>query len=138
MKSFRLYLESQFIDKLNQAYAEDQHERQEYKSYLAKFKDWRQAAEMWAKDKSRSPNDLFNDKQRLNIVKNIITNHIEEIKLDKKLLKTSWLLVQHMDDDVNFQKWFLNQLNKRTQNYRYLYDRVAVNSNLPQKYNTQQ
>lgn len=56
----------------------------------------------------------------------------------------AWLLVQHADHDVAFQKEALalmaplvdqNEVTK--QNYAYLYDRVATNEGRPQRYGTQ-
>jgi len=56
----------------------------------------------------------------------------------------AWLLVQHADHDVEFQKSVLVVLEKllptkdtRPQNYAYLYDRVAVAEKRPQRYGTQ-
>jgi len=56
----------------------------------------------------------------------------------------AWLLVQHADHDVAFQKSVLAILEallpaKETvpQSYAYLYDRVAVAENRPQRYGTQ-
>lgn len=56
----------------------------------------------------------------------------------------AWLLVQHADHDVAFQKEALalmtplvtqNEVTKK--NYAYLYDRVATNEGRPQRYGTQ-
>lgn len=56
----------------------------------------------------------------------------------------TWLLVQHADQDIEFQKEILGKLEKLyltkktdPRNYAYLYDRVAVNQNKPQKFGTQ-
>lgn len=56
----------------------------------------------------------------------------------------AWLLVQHADHDLSFQKEVLNRLEKlypvhetNACNYAYLYDRVAVAENRPQLYGTQ-
>ncbi|WP_156313631.1 DUF6624 domain-containing protein [Erythrobacter sp. SG61-1L] len=56
----------------------------------------------------------------------------------------AWILVQHADRDPAFQAEVLEMLEpllieKETQqkNYAYLYDRVAVNGNRPQRYGTQ-
>lgn len=56
----------------------------------------------------------------------------------------AWLLVQHADADVAFQKQCLALLEKAAaagdanpQNYAYLYDRVAVAEKRPQRYGTQ-
>ena len=55
-----------------------------------------------------------------------------------------WLLIQHMDSDIAYQKYILNILKKlypigetSKQNYAYLYDRIAINEKRPQKYGTQ-
>lgn len=55
-----------------------------------------------------------------------------------------WLIVQHSDNDVSFQKKVLNAMKKQLknknanpQNYAYLYDRVKKNENKPQLYGTQ-
>ena len=56
----------------------------------------------------------------------------------------AWLLVQHADRDVAFQRDVLARLTKLVDqqetardNYAYLYDRVAVNDGKPQRYGTQ-
>lgn len=56
----------------------------------------------------------------------------------------AWLLVQHADRDVAFQKQCLTLLERavasgdaRPANYAYLYDRVAVAEKRPQRYGTQ-
>ena len=55
-----------------------------------------------------------------------------------------WLIVQHADNDVVFQKKVLNAMKKELklnnvnkQNYAYLYDRVKKNESKPQLYGTQ-
>jgi hypothetical protein len=56
----------------------------------------------------------------------------------------AWLLVQHADQDVAFQKECLKLMEAllksgevSRQNYAYLYDRVAVGEGRPQRYGTQ-
>ncbi len=56
----------------------------------------------------------------------------------------AWLLVQHADRDIEFQKHTLAVLERMVsegetspQNYAYLYDRVAVAEGRPQRYGTQ-
>ncbi|MBI2707282.1 MAG: hypothetical protein HYX35_03080 [Proteobacteria bacterium] len=65
-------------------------------------------------------------------------------KFGKEADHQAWLLVQHADRDPNFQKrcvstleklWPLNETDRK--NYAYLYDRVAVNHGLKQRYGTQ-
>jgi hypothetical protein len=57
---------------------------------------------------------------------------------------TAWLMVQHADDEVDFQERVLATLKRLVReggtnlsNYAYLYDRVAVNRRRPQAYGTQ-
>lgn len=58
--------------------------------------------------------------------------------------QAAWLLVQHADRDVDFQKRVLQILDKLLpsgetsgSNFAYLYDRVAVAENRPQRFGTQ-
>ena len=58
--------------------------------------------------------------------------------------ENAWLIVQHADLDLPFQKRVLALLEPMTKNggtdpgrYAYLYDRVATNENRPQRYGTQ-
>jgi len=136
--SFNNWLDGKLQNDLKSLYDEDQRERNEYKNYLNQYDNWKSAAKAWIKDKKRSPDDVFNDKERLKQAKQLISTNIDQIVNSKKLKDIAWLLVQHMDNDVQFQKWFLQHLSTRTKNYRYLSDRIATNSGLPQKYGTQQ
>lgn len=58
--------------------------------------------------------------------------------------KAAWIIVQHADRDVAFQRDMLTVLERALKtkdtsdvNYAYLWDRVAVNSGRPQRYATQ-
>lgn len=58
--------------------------------------------------------------------------------------QTAWLIAQHADNDLEFQKWALNLLRKAVEQSRapakeraYLEDRVLINQGLPQIYGTQ-
>lgn len=57
--------------------------------------------------------------------------------------KDAWLLVQHADHDVGFQKEMLELMHQESEsevsqrNIAYLTDRVAVNEQRPQTYGTQ-
>ncbi|EKE00857.1 MAG: hypothetical protein ACD_21C00263G0002 [uncultured bacterium] len=62
----------------------------------------------------------------------------------KKADHNGWLLIQHQDHDREFQKMILKRLRKlclvgetSKSNYAYLYDRIAIAENKPQKYGTQ-
>jgi hypothetical protein len=55
-----------------------------------------------------------------------------------------WLIVQHADQDIPFQKWALAEMKKHKatdeidlENYAFLYDRVQCNLNYRQRYGTQ-
>lgn len=56
----------------------------------------------------------------------------------------AWLMAQHADQDLPFQKQILALIEplvarheSNPRNYAYIYDRVAVNQKLPQRYGTQ-
>jgi len=64
-------------------------------------------------------------------------------KVGAKASDKAWLLVQHADHDVEFQKSCLSMMKQEIQgevlpkNIAYLEDRVRINSNQPQLYGTQ-
>ncbi|MEM1201828.1 MAG: DUF6624 domain-containing protein [Acidobacteriota bacterium] len=65
-------------------------------------------------------------------------------KFGEQADKDGWLLVQHADLDPDFQRRVLGMLEKllpsgetRKRSYAYLYDRVAVADNRPQRFGTQ-
>lgn len=86
--------------------------------------------------------DQFNTGQ----IKKILSRHrwVCISKFGVSADTNAWLLVQHADHDLKFQKTCLRTLEgllkvKETnpQNYAYLYDRVAVGESRPQRYGTQ-
>jgi len=115
----------------------DQSGRNKYKEYLKKYTNWQDAAASYASDTGADKNDLFGDAGRISKAQSLIKKHLDVILSNKDILNNAWLLVQHMDNDVKFQTWFLSKLPKNSENYRYLYDRVMVNLERKQKYNTQ-
>jgi hypothetical protein len=130
-KSFRESL----LDKLVKA---DQDERNAYeKEYLNKYGDWKLASVKYAKDNNRKSDDIFGDVERLEVAKDYIKKNIRTITDSSGELSKAWLLVQHMDNDVEFQQWFIKFLSKKSEEYKYLYDRIQNNLGLPQKYTTQ-
>ena len=64
-------------------------------------------------------------------------------KVGENASNGAWLLVQHADKDVEFQKFCLDLMKKvpdgdvRKRDLAFLEDRVRVNSHLPQIYGTQ-
>ncbi len=62
----------------------------------------------------------------------------------KKGAQNFWLMVQHCDKNINFQKEVLSKMkneviknNASPQNYAFLIDKIKINSNQPQIYGTQ-
>jgi LPS O-antigen subunit length determinant protein (WzzB/FepE family) len=133
---FKRWLEHDLASELQNLYNQDQSERQRYQKYLTRFSSWQQAADGWAKDTGRDSNDIFADKERLQKAKQLIIQNIQQIKTPT-LIKMAWLLVQHMDDDISFQKWFLDRLEKGTTEWKYLSDRISIAQGMPQKFGTQ-
>ncbi|MBX9786077.1 MAG: hypothetical protein K2Y08_01945 [Alphaproteobacteria bacterium] len=82
------------------------------------------------------------------------TNHLKSmvkeydwvtiLKFDEEMAHQAWLLVQHADHDPDFQTSFMSALEKLCplnetyrKNYAYIYDRIASNRGLKQRYGTQ-
>lgn len=68
----------------------------------------------------------------------------EIAKLDSNTIYKFWLIVQHSDHDVSFQRSFLDFLNSiiasgkvNNGDIAYLTDRVLINEGKPQRYGTQ-
>jgi hypothetical protein len=85
-------------------------------------------------------------KEHVQTLKHILSDYewITISEFDQKADRNAWLLVQHADNDVDFQKEILQKLERlyplgetSSQNFAYLYDRVAHNENRPQRYGTQ-
>jgi len=133
---YRIYnkLKESILDNL---YREDQKERNRYKKYLIKYQDYKIASAKYANDFSRRTDDIFNDTDRLEIAKDYIKKNINDIVNSDNLKRKSWLLVQHMDNDTDFQEWFIKFLSENSEEYKYLYDRIQINLGKSQKYYTQ-
>lgn len=128
---------------LQQYQNEDQVPRLIYKEIIDQIGDWKIARKIYIeKYNPKDPNnDFFDEKERQVNYKKFIIDNIKIISNNKKLACTAWVLVQHMDYDLEFQKWYFKLLkmtcNEEDQEYKLLYDRICVNEGLPQKYNTQ-
>jgi len=135
--SIRKRMQASATDDLQQLYDADQAVRKEYQdNYLSKM-DWQEAAKAWANDKGTPVDDIFGDSERLPKAKAIIEKNLDAIIVDPKSTQLAWLLVQHMDNDIEFQKVFLSKLKPNTQEFKYLTDRVNVGEGKPQEYGTQ-
>ena len=120
--------------------AKDQQERQEYMSFV-KSKvngDYNKGAQLYAKLKNRSKDDIFGEKKRL--------RQFTKMKFDFNTFSDNdwehyWTLAQHSDFDRQFQKRALKIISrhrcKDSQEYKYLYDRISCGLNGTQKYDTQ-
>lgn len=78
------------------------------------------------------------------VIKEIIAEHgeISISKFGEVTSNNAWLLVQHMDWNVEFQQEYLDLMMKNPDDYldsniAYLTDRVFVNNGKPQVYGTQ-
>jgi hypothetical protein len=104
------------------------------------------------KTRSKDVLDLFLprlerlDSENRDILKSLIDRWGWFRKTDwgEKADSDAWLLAQHSDKDVPFQKRVLGMLepllasgDTSRQHYAYLFDRVAVNEGRPQRYGTQ-
>ena len=81
---------------------------------------------------------MFGEKERQTQFQNMQHNFN---KFTPAEWKNYWLLSQHADNNVGFQQQALKNiemhLGQDNEHYRYLHDRVSVNTGQPQKYNTQ-
>ena len=124
--------------KLKKYYEDDQSSRMMYMEIIRVCNnDWLTARDFWI-SKGANPNDMFEDfsSGRQKKSKRIIKKHHRKILKNKEFTRWAWILVQH-SDDTQYQKWFLNKLDSSSEDYQMLYDRICVNTNQPQKYNTQ-
>ncbi len=83
--------------------------------------------------------DSSNTKKLKSIMKKY--GRISNKNFEQKYINYAWILVQHADQDPEFQKLFL-EIEKKCGNYKnesfaMLTDRVLVNDELPQKFGTQ-
>ena len=127
------------LQELQQLEVADQAPRNQYMQLIQQLNgDWQAAQQKWIAQ-GNDPNDMFGDIStgRGANAKTFIQQNIETIKQSPEATKAAWLLVQHMDYDVQFQQWFLQHLNPETEDYKYLSDRVNVNTGQPQQYGTQ-
>ena len=69
---------------------------------------------------------------------------IDNKRFGKRVSMAAWLMVQHADDHVDLQKLALERMTPYVEtggvdksDYAFLWDRVAVNTNKPQRYGTQ-
>ena len=141
------YKPASIIEELKKLKDADQVPRNEYKEkYLDKYDsaNWEKARDKWISDKKIiDPEDVFEDTKRQPHAKQLIQANIDEILESPEALSSAWLIVQHMDKDVPFQKWFLGKMTTKgygpeSEEFQLLTDRTLINSGEKQKFNTQQ
>ena len=119
---------------------DDQNERNAYKDYVnTKLKgDYKKGAQMWAQLKNRPADDVFGDKQRLGA---FMKTPFDFTKFTEEDWDNYWLLAQHCDTNIDFQKRALDTIKQYLgtdhSHYKYLYDRLSVAQTGKQKYGTQ-
>lgn len=86
------------------------------------------------------------ERQHIKTLKSLLEQHgwFTISRFGKEADLHAWLLTQHADSDVAFQKHVLSMLEPLVdhgdtdpQNYAYLYDRIAMNEGGPQRFGTQ-
>ncbi len=94
----------------------------------------------YLKNKKRWTEELeLVDNKNLIKIKEIIAKYgwPSNSLVGKKASHLFWLLVQHADHDVKFQKRCLNLMEENTPDWAYLIDRILVNEGKSQIYGTQ-
>lgn len=120
----------------------DQAERREYANFVKTELNgnFDGAGEKYAQLKNRPADDVFGEKERtLSFIKKAPTFDYDNFS--ETDWKNFWLLAQHADYDVEFQKYALNiiksKLGTDSKHYKYLHDRITCNLYGTQKYGTQ-
>lgn len=119
----------------------DQAPRADYAKLIdAHGGDWQAAQREWI-SRGHAREDAFGDASRQPDVDALVDTHGAELAADPEHRRNAWLLVQHRDSAPDVQKKYLKHLEDAgatdTDEYRYLTDRIAVNSGRPQVYGTQ-
>ncbi|MEM1080332.1 MAG: DUF6624 domain-containing protein [Pseudomonadota bacterium] len=86
------------------------------------------------------------DSRSVDYLETLLDNYdwIDQLRFGHEVSAHAWILAQHADDHVDLQAKVLARMEPylehgsiRPANYAYLWDRVAVNSDRPQRYGTQ-
>jgi hypothetical protein len=164
MTRFEMLGEYSISQQLDALVKQDQYWRASWRNYVQQqigTDDWsspaysqnsQQLFDQWLRLVGHAADDPFLDNKTQSVAKPLIQQYIDEIAAspDDSYGSTkynAWLLVQHMDDDVEFQRWFLQHLDPNSKTpadgpngsnpYQMLHDRVNVNTGQPQQFNTQ-
>jgi len=117
----------------------DQDTRNEWKKRMDESGGWSEdLAAQYADEKGTSPDDLFGERQRLEKFTQYKFNFDTFSKDD---WNNYWLLAQHCDFNLDFQKSALKNieryLGRNSKEFQYLTDRILCAQNKPQIYGTQ-
>lgn len=128
------------MNNLKTLWKKDQQERLTYQQYLNKYNHWKTAIKKYQQDHGPLTDYTPQAIQAL--------QHQPITHLDHDDWTALWGLAQHADNHPTFQKhvlhlilqhkgphWKTHALNPPA--YQYLHDRIQVNNNKKQKYNTQ-
>lgn len=120
----------------------DQRERHDYMAFVKQHAngDYEAGARLWAQHKKRPADDVFGDSARLASVKQALRK-IDPNDLAEEDLHDLWIIAQHADRDTKFQvavlKLLGSKLGEKSEDYRYLSDRISCNTKGTQRYGTQ-
>ena len=114
-------------------------------AYLALNTDDRTGAAWWAY-RLATANAIATDGRSTEAMREILAQYdwVDQERFGRRTATQAWLLVQHSDHDPEFQALALERMQPylesggvRSQDYAYLWDRVAVNTGQLQRYGTQ-
>jgi hypothetical protein len=128
--------------KLREAFIADQAARM---TYLELATDDTVGKDYWARQLATA-NAIMLDGKNTIMLKALLEDYdwIDAHRFGQRIASHAWVLAQHADADPAFQKMVLQRMvpyldngGVSQRNYAYLFDRVAVNNNQPQRYGTQ-
>jgi len=139
-QGFQVCFENNQQGKLKQWEEQDQNERNTYNKFVKDKMagDYNKAGPAWAKMHNRKVDDVFGDDARL---KEFMNSKFNFNEFEKEDWGRYWMLSQHADKYIKFQKHALEIIEKYLGNehshYKYLADRISCKESGTQKYNTQ-
>jgi hypothetical protein len=117
----------------------DQQERNAYQTFVNSKAggDYKKGAQGYAQLKGRSADDVFGDDAR---IRSFMNTQFDFSKFTQKDWDNYWLLAQHSDKYIDFQKQALKNIqmyDPDKSHYEYLFDRIQKALTGKQTYNTQ-
>ncbi len=114
-------------------------------AYLGLSTDDKTGAGFWAQ-RLATAHTVHTDSESVGYMKGLLSAYdwIDNKRFGSRISAHAWLLVQHADDDPDFQALALGRMEPylksgqvKPANYAFLWDRVAVNTGKKQRYGTQ-